>query len=139
MKVPIPFVIIISGILIMHLMLNRLSVLHAYFCNLYFSLKSSSYSHLITNISFNRYELQEDQSLLGEDEFAYDLDLVKNQINSCLEFWMGKREAGYPPMDELWKCKFCKFASVCPINSDLNDSPRKTVSEEIPSPDPTPK
>lgn len=82
-----------------------------------------------------RYELQEDQSLLGEDEFSYDPDLVKDQINSCLEFWLGKREASYPPMEELWKCKFCKFASVCPVNPDPNDSPSKTKSEDVPSPD----
>lgn len=82
-----------------------------------------------------RYELQEDQSLLGEDEFSYDPDLVKDQINSCLEFWLGTRKASYPPMEELWKCKFCKFASVCPVNADPNDSPSKTKSEDVPSPD----
>ncbi|KAL1558582.1 exonuclease V, chloroplastic [Salvia divinorum] len=85
-----------------------------------------------------RYELQEDHSLLGEDEFVYDPDLVKDQIKSCLEFWLGKREASYPPMEELWKCKFCKFASVCPIYSDPDDSPIKK-GEDIPSPDLTPK
>lgn len=91
-----------------------------------------------TFFSLNRYELQEDHSLLGEDEFVYDPDLVKDQIKSCLEFWLGKREASYPPMEELWKCKFCKFASVCPINSDPDDSPIKK-GEDILSPDLTPK
>lgn len=86
-----------------------------------------------------RYELQEDQSLLGEDEFAYNPDLVKDQIKSCLEFWLGKREASYPPMEELWKCKFCKFASVCPVNSEPDDSPSQTKSEDVPSPDLTAK
>ncbi|KAK6163270.1 hypothetical protein DH2020_000134 [Rehmannia glutinosa] len=73
-----------------------------------------------------RYELQEDNSLLGEDEFAYEPDWVKDQIKSCLEFWLGKRKATYPPTDERWKCRFCKFASVCPVNPNPNSSPSKT-------------
>lgn len=83
----------------------------------------------------HRYELQEDQSLLGEDEFGYEPDWLKDQIRSCLEFWLGKREASYPPLDERWKCKFCKFASVCPANSNPYGSPSKTKSEDILSPD----
>ncbi|KAL0460235.1 UNVERIFIED_CONTAM: Exonuclease V, chloroplastic [Sesamum latifolium] len=43
-----------------------------------------------------RYELQEDQSLLGEDEFAYEPKWVKDQVKSSLEFWLGEREASYP-------------------------------------------
>ncbi|CAN6706736.1 unnamed protein product [Malus baccata var. baccata] len=46
--------------------------------------------------------LQKDHSLLGEDEFAYDSDWVKNQIQGCLEFWLGK---------------FCQYSSVCPARS----------------------
>lgn len=81
-----------------------------------------------------RYELQEDQSLLGEDEFAYDSDWVKDQIKSCLDFWMGNREASYPSMEERWKCNFCKFTSVCPARSDPLGSPSKTESGNILSP-----
>ncbi|KAI3450522.1 hypothetical protein Pfo_007187 [Paulownia fortunei] len=82
-----------------------------------------------------RYELQEDQSLLGEDEFAYEPDWLKDQITSCLEFWLGKREASYPPMEERWKCRFCKFASVCPANPNPDGSPSKTKNEDILSPE----
>ncbi|KAJ8551845.1 hypothetical protein K7X08_028288 [Anisodus acutangulus] len=74
-----------------------------------------------------RYELQEDQSLLGEDQFEYDLDWVKGQIKSSLEVWRGEREASYTSEDERWKCRSCKFASECPaINSG---SPRRKDSE----------
>ncbi|KAL6506326.1 hypothetical protein OROGR_024507 [Orobanche gracilis] len=78
----------------------------------------------------SRYELQEDNSFLGEDEFAYEPDWVKDQIKSCLEFWMGKREANYPPMDELWKCRHCSFAPVCPAFSSPNGSSGKTPDED---------
>ncbi|KAM1041329.1 hypothetical protein ACFX13_031264 [Malus domestica] len=64
-----------------------------------------------------RYELQKDHSLLGKDEFAYDSDWVKNQIQGCLEFWLGEREARYTPKDEGWKCRFCQYSSVCPARS----------------------
>ncbi|KAL8496742.1 hypothetical protein ACS0TY_020423 [Phlomoides rotata] len=81
-----------------------------------------------------RYELQEDQSLLGEDEFAYDSDWVKDQIKSCLDFWVGNREASYPSVEERWKCNFCKFASVCPARSDPPGSSSKPESGDILSP-----
>ncbi|KAM3398710.1 exonuclease V, chloroplastic isoform X1 [Capsicum galapagoense] len=64
-----------------------------------------------------RYELQEDQSFLGEDQFDYDLDWVKGQIKSSLEVWRGEREANYTPEDERWKCRSCKFASECPASN----------------------
>ncbi|KAF3645686.1 putative disease resistance protein-like isoform X1 [Capsicum annuum] len=63
------------------------------------------------------YELQEDQSFLGEDQFDYDLDWVKGQIKSSLEVWRGEREANYTPEDERWKCRSCKFASECPASN----------------------
>ncbi|KAG8387721.1 hypothetical protein BUALT_Bualt02G0050900 [Buddleja alternifolia] len=86
-----------------------------------------------------RYELQGDQSLLGEDEFSYEPDLVKGQIKSCLEFWHGERDASYPPIDERWKCRFCNFASACPVNLNSNPgddgTPSKTKNEDILSPE----
>ncbi|XP_042504379.1 exonuclease V, chloroplastic-like [Macadamia integrifolia] len=69
-----------------------------------------------------RYELQGDHSLLGEDQFAYESDWLKSQIQCCLEFWMGNREARYVPAEERWKCRICKFASVCPTNTSTNSS-----------------
>ncbi|TYJ43800.1 hypothetical protein E1A91_A03G178400v1 [Gossypium mustelinum] len=63
-----------------------------------------------------RYELQKDQSVLGEDEFAYDPDWLKRQIQSNLEFWLGEREASYTPQEERWKCRHCQFASICSGN-----------------------
>ncbi|TYI37155.1 hypothetical protein ES332_A03G192700v1 [Gossypium tomentosum] len=63
-----------------------------------------------------RYELQKDQSVLGEDEFAYDPDWLKRQIQSNLEFWLGEREASYTPQEERWKCRHYQFASICSGN-----------------------
>ncbi|XVF04966.1 hypothetical protein REPUB_Repub05bG0129500 [Reevesia pubescens] len=63
-----------------------------------------------------RYELQKDESVVGEDQFAYDEDWLKKQIQGGLEFWLGEREASYTPEEERWKCRHCQFASVCPGN-----------------------
>ncbi|MCL7027186.1 hypothetical protein MKW94_016997 [Papaver nudicaule] len=60
-----------------------------------------------------RYEFQGDQSLLGEDNFTYDHTWLIGQIKYCLEFWLGEREADFVPQEERWKCRSCKFASVC--------------------------
>ncbi|CAI9105167.1 OLC1v1004029C1 [Oldenlandia corymbosa var. corymbosa] len=65
-----------------------------------------------------RYELQEDQSLIGEDQFEYDGDWLDSQLTSCLEFWRGERDPHYAPEEERWKCRFCKFSSLCPVNAD---------------------
>ncbi|KAL7264692.1 hypothetical protein ACSBR1_002619 [Camellia fascicularis] len=70
-----------------------------------------------------RYELQEDHSFISEDQFSYDSDWLKGQIQSSLQFWQGEREARYAPEEERWKCKFCKFASVCPINASSTGKP----------------
>ncbi|KAJ4971870.1 hypothetical protein NE237_004969 [Protea cynaroides] len=69
-----------------------------------------------------RYEFQGDHSLLGEDQFAYDSDWLKSQIQCCLEFWSGNREARYVPTEECWKCRFCKFASICPANTSTSST-----------------
>jgi len=74
--------------------------------------------HLRTRLLSSRYEFQKDNSLLGEDQFAFDSDWLKNQIQGCLEFWLGEREACYTPEEERWKCRFCQFASICPANTD---------------------
>ncbi|KAL5551613.1 hypothetical protein UlMin_001789 [Ulmus minor] len=69
-----------------------------------------------------RYESQQDNSLLGEDQFAYDLAWLQNQIHGCLEFWRGQREANYTPEEERWKCRYCQYASICPTNANLDVS-----------------
>ncbi|KAH0715752.1 hypothetical protein KY284_008657 [Solanum tuberosum] len=74
-----------------------------------------------------RYEFQGDQSLLGEDQFEYDIDWVKGQIKCSLEVWQGEREASYTPEDERWKCWSCKFASECPASNSC--SPRRKDTE----------
>ncbi|XP_007015476.2 PREDICTED: exonuclease V, chloroplastic [Theobroma cacao] len=76
-----------------------------------------------------RYELQKDQSVLGEDQFAYDPDWLKKQIQGSLEFWLGEREASYTPEEERWKCRYCQFASVCPGNPTPNSSRGSTSSD----------
>ncbi|XP_071736235.1 exonuclease V, chloroplastic [Rutidosis leptorrhynchoides] len=64
-----------------------------------------------------RYEYQKDQSLIGEIEYVYDCNWVSDQIRSSLEFWKGEREASYVLEDERFKCKYCVYASKCPINA----------------------
>ncbi|KAF2321797.1 hypothetical protein GH714_002859 [Hevea brasiliensis] len=64
-----------------------------------------------------RYELQKDNSVIGEDQFAYDPDWLNGQIQGSLKFWLGEREASFTPEEERWKCRFCQFASVCPVNT----------------------
>ncbi|KAK2433983.1 exonuclease V, chloroplastic [Trifolium repens] len=82
-----------------------------------------------------RYEYQKDHSLLCEDKFTYDSEWLNNQIGSCLEFWLGEREAAYVHEEERWKCRFCQYATVCPAYTDSkgmnantsNDSKAKEV------------
>ncbi|XWS71326.1 hypothetical protein CRYUN_Cryun03dG0128600 [Craigia yunnanensis] len=81
-----------------------------------------------------RYELQKDQSVLVEDQFAYDPDWLKKQIQGSLEFWLGKREASYTPEGERWKCRHCQFASVCPGNPNPNSPPGSSSSDPCSSP-----
>lgn len=82
-----------------------------------------------------RYEFQKDQSLLGEEKFAYDHDLFKSQIEVCLEFWKGEREASFTPVEERWKCRYCQFESVCPavLKPEITPIPSQTDSNNIPS------
>ncbi|XP_073143540.1 exonuclease V, chloroplastic [Henckelia pumila] len=82
-----------------------------------------------------RYELQEDQSLLGEDQFDYEPEWFESQIKSCIEFWQGEREAICTPTEERWKCKFCKFSSRCPANSNMDDSTTPPENKDFPSPE----
>ncbi|XWS28434.1 hypothetical protein CRYUN_Cryun25bG0068600 [Craigia yunnanensis] len=81
-----------------------------------------------------RYELQKDQSVLGEDQFGYDPDWLRKQIQGSLEFWLGEREASYTPEEERWKCRHCQFASVCPGNLNPNSPPRGSTSSDSSSP-----
>ncbi|XP_075634559.1 exonuclease V, chloroplastic-like [Castanea sativa] len=77
-----------------------------------------------------RYEYQKDNSVLGEDRFAYDSDWLKSQIMSCLEFWLGGREANCTPKEERWKCWFCQFSSVCPTNTNP-DSTQGPITDNL--------
>jgi len=61
-----------------------------------------------------RYELQADRSLLGEDEFCFEASWMENQLRWHLQYWLGKRAAGFVPEDECWKCQHCSFSNVCP-------------------------
>ncbi|KAJ0979330.1 hypothetical protein J5N97_014804 [Dioscorea zingiberensis] len=61
-----------------------------------------------------RYELQSDRSILEEYEFSFDAGWFKNEIQQCLKFWRGEREASYVSKTEQWKCQFCKFTAMCP-------------------------
>ncbi|XP_026418480.1 exonuclease V, chloroplastic-like isoform X1 [Papaver somniferum] len=61
-----------------------------------------------------RYEYQVDNSLLGEETFAYDSDSFQSLMKNFLEFVGGQRDASYVSKDENWKCRICSYASVCP-------------------------
>ncbi|CAN1198733.1 Exonuclease V, chloroplastic [Linum perenne] len=82
----------------------------------------------------DRYELQKDNSLLCEDVFRYDFDWVEAQMQASFEFWFSKREPGYTPEDERWKCRFCQFGTVCPVNPMFvkeTNSPMKNSTCDI--------
>ncbi|KAH9660957.1 exonuclease V [Citrus sinensis] len=82
-----------------------------------------------------RYEFQKDQSLLGEEKFAYDYDLFNSQIEVCLEFWKGEREASFTPLEDRWKCRYCQFESVCPavLKPEITPIPSQTDCNNTPS------
>ncbi|KAF2300556.1 hypothetical protein GH714_014021 [Hevea brasiliensis] len=82
-----------------------------------------------------RYELQRDNSIIGEDRFAYDPDWLNSQIQACLEFWLGEREANFTSEEERWKCQFCQFASECPTNTISGTS--STVKSSSPNSSPS--
>ncbi|KAJ9188892.1 hypothetical protein P3X46_000247 [Hevea brasiliensis] len=82
-----------------------------------------------------RYELQRDNSIIGEDRFAYDPDWLNSQIQACLEFWLGEREASFTSEEERWKCQFCQFASECPTNTISGTS--STVKSSSPNSSPS--
>ena len=96
-----------------------------------------SFSKIFIWLVWGRYEYQKDNSVLGEDRFAYDSDWLKSQIMSCLEFWLGEREANCTPKEERWKCRprYCRFSCVCPTNTNpdstqgpVTDNPNSTPS-----------
>ncbi|KAL5711287.1 hypothetical protein ACHQM5_021760 [Ranunculus cassubicifolius] len=64
-----------------------------------------------------RYEFQVDHSFLGEEKFKYDSALLMDQFKCSLDFWMGEKEPNYVSPEENWKCRFCKFNSICPNTS----------------------
>jgi exonuclease V len=71
-----------------------------------------------------RYELQADNSLLGEYIFSYDASWFQGKMKECLDFWIGNKEPKYVAEDETWKCQYCKFTSVCPLTSVPASTPQ---------------
>ncbi|AQK79100.1 Exonuclease V chloroplastic [Zea mays] len=65
------------------------------------------------------YELQEDHSLLEEYRFTYDARWFRDQIQDVLSFWTGSHEPKLVAEEEMWKCRFCKFVSSCPMNASM--------------------
>ncbi|KAJ7298543.1 hypothetical protein O6H91_Y552700 [Diphasiastrum complanatum] len=69
-----------------------------------------------------RYEWQADQSILGEDEFPFELEWCTDRLKWHLEYWQGQRPATFVADDEHWKCNFCSFAGVCPaVNASVEE------------------
>ncbi|KAL9317216.1 hypothetical protein ACSQ67_013733 [Phaseolus vulgaris] len=77
-----------------------------------------------------RYEFQRDHSVLEEEKVAYDEGWVKSEIESCLELWLGQREASYVAEDEQWKCGHCKFISECEIYTDNNSESTESLASD---------
>ncbi|KAL2324192.1 hypothetical protein Fmac_023250 [Flemingia macrophylla] len=67
-----------------------------------------------------RYESQRDHSVVDEEKVAYDDCWVKSEIHSCLELWLGQRDASYVAEDEQWKCSYCDFVSECQASTDTD-------------------
>ncbi|KAK9126823.1 hypothetical protein Scep_015669 [Stephania cephalantha] len=67
-----------------------------------------------------RFELQEDSSLLKEEYFEYDAELLMNQIENILKFWKGERKARYVSREERWKCDYCDFKYECPSSNSTS-------------------
>lgn len=86
----------------------------------------------MSSLVSSRYESQQDNSLLGEDQFTHDPDWLKKQIHGSLEFWLGERKASYTPEEERWKCRFCEFSSVCPINANLESCSTSSPTNSTP-------
>lgn len=76
-----------------------------------------------------RYEFQGDHSLLGEEKFTYNSTWLMSQLKCSLEFWLGEREPSYVSPDESWKCRYCKFASICPNTFVESSTTLKTDTE----------
>lgn len=79
-----------------------------------------------------RYESQRDHSVLDEEKFAYDDGWIKSEIENCLQFWLGHREAEFVDEEEQWKCGYCDFASECPAYIGT-DSSTENLSEDVSS------
>ncbi|GAY46869.1 hypothetical protein CUMW_100310 [Citrus unshiu] len=81
------------------------------------------------------YKFQKDQSLLGEEKFAYDYDLFKSQIKVCLELWKVEQEASFTPVEDRWKCCYCQFEFVCPavLKLEITPIPSQADSDNTPS------
>lgn len=78
-----------------------------------------------------RYEWQEDQSLLGEDEFLYEHDWLMDRWAWHSDFWSGRRAASYVPDDEAWKCRYCSFASVCRPSQQSAGGSMKAMQKDM--------
>nr|XP_019710485.1 exonuclease V, chloroplastic isoform X1 [Elaeis guineensis] len=74
----------------------------------------------LASLPSSRYELQSDHSLLEEYHFSYDAVWFKIQIQECLKFWLGERDANYVSQAERWKCQFCAFTAKCPLMAASN-------------------
>lgn len=80
---------------------------------------------------FDRYEWQEDHSLLGEDEFLYEHDWLMDRWVWHSEFWSGNRVASSVPEDEAWKCRYCSFANVClPAQQSTAEDNKKETKDD---------
>lgn len=77
-----------------------------------------------------RYEWQLDQSLLGEDRFAFEPLWVLERIRRHLAYWRGLREADPVAEGDTWKCHHCAFNEICTVGQRQLQLQRQQEEEE---------
>ena len=79
-----------------------------------------------------QYEFQGTGEVIGVETVEYDEAWMKSQLENCLGFWMGKRQAKGVDIEDSWKCNFCQFHDVCVwrMRKQLECSPAAKILPE---------
>ena len=70
----------------------------------------------IHNIFEVRYEHQSSKNTIGIERFQFNAHELNSNCAFVKDFWVGKREARVVHTQLRWKCRFCEFTKICPIN-----------------------
>jgi exonuclease V len=72
--------------------------------------------HEIHNIFEVRYEHQASKNTIGIERFEFNAHELNSNCAFAKDFWVGKREARVVNDQNRWKCRYCEFTKICPIN-----------------------